>query len=932
MPTASELDQIVALDLETTGLDPRRDEIIEVGAVRFAGSRVIDTFTTLLNPGRPIPAFITQLTKITDDMVSGQPRFSEIAPALSRFIGDSPVVGHNVGFDLGFLQARRLARHNQPLDTHELAAVALPSAGRYGLAALADALGIPVPVSHRALPDATTTHQVYLRLRETIQTFPPALVAEIVRIGKHLEWGAGWIFEDALEQMQAPIARHHAVAEPAPTARWSVGPPLSPGDSLRPLDVEELAALLEPGGLFSRSLPAFEHRAQQVAMLRAVATALSEGRHLLVEAGTGTGKSMAYLIPALAWAETNGMRVVISTNTINLQDQLIAKDIPDVNRTLGGHYNAVVLKGRANYLCPHRMDAMRRIGPRSPEEMRTLAKVLVWLEQGGSGDRSEISLPGPADAAAWSRLSAENDDCTSERCAAYRSGRCPYYLARQAAESAHVVIVNHALLLADVATGNRVLPEYDYLIVDEAHHLESAATQGLAVRATEADFTRLLRDLGTASAGWLGQLAAGLQRDLGPDARAFYEHQVLATADAVQETGELVGRLFAALTGFLASRREGVEAGPYNQQERITRTTRDLPQWSEVEAAWEELRVPLERIASTLASLCDSIDSLVEVSETVHEDLPVALRGAAREAAALYAGLEGMIFEHDVQTIYWVELQPNNGRVSLHAAPLEVGPLLQRHLWHDKTSVIMTSATLTTAGEFDFLRRRLMADEAEELALGSPFDFESSTLLYLADDLPEPQDRVTYQRVVESTLIRTCRATGGRALVLFTSYDQLRRTSAAITPALLEAGVVVYEQGEGSSRHALLERFRTTDRAVLLGTRSFWEGVDVAGEALSLLVIVRLPFDVPTDPIIAARSETFEAPFDEYSLPEAILRFRQGFGRLIRTRSDRGVVVVLDRRIRSKGYGRAFLESIPACTVRTGPLAGLPAAAARWLD
>jgi DNA polymerase-3 subunit epsilon/ATP-dependent DNA helicase DinG len=563
--------------------------------------------------------------------------------------------------------------------------------------------------------------------------------------------------------------------------------------------------------------------------------------------------------------------------------------------------------------------------------MRTLAKILVWLAQGGAGDRGEISLPGPADAAAWSRLSAENDDCSPDTCASFSRGQCPYYLARQAAESAHIVIVNHALLLADIATGNRVLPEYHYLIVDEAHHLESAATQGLAVRATQADFVRLLRDLGTASSGWLGQLIAGLQHDLGPEARAFQERQVLATADAVHETSELVGRLFTSLSSFLASRREGAEAGPYNQQERITRGTRDLPQWSEVEAAWEELRTPLERIARNLGALCDSIDDLVEASESVREDLPVALRGAAREAASLYASLEGMIFEPDPHTVYWAELQASSGRLALHAAPLDVGPLVERFLWHGKESVIMTSATLTTAGDFDYLRRRLLAEDAEELALGSPFDFETSTLLFLADDLPEPHERTSYQRAVENTLVRTCRATAGRALVLFTSYEQLRRTSAAIAPQLLEQGIVVFEQGEGASRHALLERFRTTDRAVLLGTRSFWEGVDVPGEALSVLVIVRLPFDVPSDPIIAARSETFESPFDEYSLPEAVLRFRQGFGRLIRTKSDRGVVVVLDRRIRSKNYGRAFLESIPPCTVRTGPLADLPAAAARWL-
>jgi len=245
--------------------------------------------------------------------------------------------------------------------------------------------------------------------------------------------------------------------------------------------------------------------------------------------------------------------------------------------------------------------------------------------------------------------------------------------------------------------------------------------------------------------------------------------------------------------------------------------------------------------------------------------------------------------------------------------------------------VILTSATLTTAGHFDYLRRRLHADEAEEVALGSPFDFENATLLYLVNDIAEPNDRQAYQRAVEKGLVGLCRATHGRTLVLFTSNEQLRVTARAIDEPLGAHGIQVLEQSEGASRQALLERFRTTEGAVLLGTRSFWEGVDVPGEALSVLAIVRLPFDVPTDPIIAARSETFETPFDEYSLPEAVLRFRQGFGRLIRTQSDRGVVVVFDRRITSKSYGRTFLDSLPTCTVRAGRLADLPASAARWL-
>ena len=257
---------------------------------------------------------------------------------------------------------------------------------------------------------------------------------------------------------------------------------------------------------------------------------------------------------------------------------------------------------------------------------------------------------------------------------------------------------------------------------------------------------------------------------------------------------------------------------------------------------------------------------------------------------------------------------------------------MERYLWYEKAAVILTSATLTAAGEFDYLRGRLYARDAYELALGSPFDYESAALLYVPNDIPEPSDRHGFQRAINQSLIRLCRATGGRALVLFTSYAQLRSTSQAIAPALAENDIQVYEQGEGASPHALLESFRIADKAVLLGTRAFWEGVDVPGEALSVLVIVKLPFDVPSDPIIASRSETFEDPFYQYALPEAILRFRQGFGRLIRTQYDRGVVAILDRRVLTKRYGRLFIDSLPPCSVQVGALMNLPKAAARWLN
>jgi ATP-dependent DNA helicase DinG len=289
-----------------------------------------------------------------------------------------------------------------------------------------------------------------------------------------------------------------------------------------------------------------------------------------------------------------------------------------------------------------------------------------------------------------------------------------------------------------------------------------------------------------------------------------------------------------------------------------------------------------------------------------------------------------LVFEPSVEYVYWVEVSPNNKRLALNAAPIHIGPLVEKYLWHEKRSVILTSATLTTHGEFNYIRDTLSADEADELALGSPFDYEGATLLYIANDIAEPNAR-EYQSQLDRTLVDLCRASGGRTLVLFTSYTQLKRTSRNIAGPLAQNNITVYEQGEGASPNALLESFKSTERAVLLGTRSFWEGVDVPGEALSVLVIVKLPFAVPSDPLVAARSETYEDPFNEYHLPEAVLRFRQGFGRLIRTQSDRGVVAILDRRVLTKSYGKIFIESLPQCTLRVGTLGELPRSATKWL-
>ena len=928
---------IVAIDIETTGLDANKDAIIEIGAVKFDGKRVIEKWEKLINPGKPIPPEITQLTGITNEMVRNEPPAKAILPEFVEFVGEDPVLGHHVDFDLSFLRKFGILQFNDVVDTYELASVLLPTSTRYNLGSLGQLLGIMLPNSHRALDDAKLTHAVYFKLYEKALNLPLELLAEFVRHGEGLEWSPAWIFSQILRarthepitHVQLKLSDFKGLAP----GNEILSQPLKPSDNPQPLDIDEVAAILEDGGIFDQCFPAFEHRPQQVDMLKAVTQAFSKGQHLLTEAGTGTGKSLAYLVPAALWSIKNQHRVVISTNTINLQDQLIKKDIPDLQKALKADLRAVVLKGRSNYLCPRRVEAMRQRSPDSPESMRVLAKTLVWLYEGGKGDRNEINLNGPIEKEIWSsRLSAEDEGCKSETCLGRMGGICPFYRAKLAAQSAHLLVVNHALLLTDVVTGSRILPEYNYLVIDEAHHLESATTDALTFSVTQNDIARTLKELGGVTSGVLGALMAALKDIIRPSDHAALLPEMSRVTDLAFRVEGDFKRFFQAISEFLESIREGQSVGKYGQQTRIIAATRTMPEWENIEIQWASTQESLNLLISRTNQVTKSIADLASGATNKIEDSQTFLGSLLRRFVEVESNLNAWVAEPDARQIYWTEVKPVNMNISIQVAPLEIGSLMEQYLWHEKTSVILTSATLAAGGEFSYLRTRLNADEASEMVVGSPFDYENSALLYLVNDIAEPNDTVNFQRTIEHLLPRLGKATGGRMLVLFTSYDQLKRTSKAITPILNKEDILVFEQGEGASSATLLETFRATDRAILLGTRSFWEGVDIVGEALSVLVIVKLPFDVPSDPIVAARSETFDDPFSEYNLPEAILRFRQGFGRLIRTQSDRGLVVVLDRRILSKKYGKAFIESLPDCTKRTGSTAELPEVARKWLN
>ena len=925
---------MIALDIETTGLDPKIDAITEIAAVRFNGTRVEDTFQTLVNPNRPIPENIIQLTHITNDMVRNAPQVIDVIGKLADFVGDETIVGHNVGFDLSFLQRGGILKTNPIFDTYELASVLLPRASRYNLASLAQQMGIIVQDQHRALADCISNYQVYNRLVDKVNELPLDLLIDIVSLSSGIGWNGAEFFRQIIQKrIKKGETKKAGFQIPSPKISNDLSknlPELKPSEKPEPLNEEEISAILEYGGEFSKRFTNYEQRPQQIEMLRSIVNAFSNGQHMFIEAGTGTGKSFAYLIPAFHWAIKNGERVIISTNTINLQDQLIQKDIPELRQTLGLDLYATIQKGRGNYLCPRKLQMIHSRGAGSPEEVRVIGKILVWLYEDGNGDRSQINLNGPIEKDIWNQLSAENEGCRPNQCQIRHKGNCPFYAVRDQAQKSHVIIVNHALLLADLAYGGGVLPDYKYLIVDEGHHLESAATGAFSTRLSPSELTRILLELGGTGRGLLGRLQTALQEFLPPNDYAQFIDHVNSVTEHSAGLDISLKALFGVIQYFMAEAREGAPVTVYGQQLRITSSIRTAAGWSDVEIAWDDSNSIFTTLLQETDILYKNLINLDDLDEDTVE-LGDLLAGIIKRLTDAKLQLNGLVTNPVQDYVYWIEISPVNSRLTLNSAPLAVGPMIEKLLWHEKESIILTSATLTTDNSFDYMKERLRADEANELCVGSPFDYENSVLLYIPNDIPDP-NQGSAQHMVETTLIKLCKTTGGRTLALFTSYAQLKRTSNNISPQLNDAGITVFEQGEGASASALLETFRETDQAILLGTRSFWEGVDIQGEKLSVVVIVKLPFDVPSDPIIAARSESFENAFGQYSLPEAILKFRQGFGRLIRAQSDRGIVLVLDSRLLTKRYGKEFINSIPKCTQKINSVRDLPQEARRWLN
>jgi DNA polymerase-3 subunit epsilon/ATP-dependent DNA helicase DinG len=945
-------ESFVALDLEMTGIDPQSDEIIEIGAIRFSPGRdtECERYETLVNPGRPIPFRIRTLTGISDEDLQSAPPFEVVAERLREFLGPYPIVGQHVGFDLMYLERRGVRPPGPVFNTAEIAELLLPGRQEYSLRSLARELGVDFPVQHRALADADAAMRVFLRLRQQAAAIDPLLLTEIVHLSARTEWPLRFFFrgleravvsESATPSIDAGIVLDVRPADAAP-----LPPSLTAAAERRPVADDEVTAIFDQVARLPGAYAGFEQRPQQVEMAQAVASALDEDGSLLVEAGTGTGKSLAYLLPAACFALRNNERVVVSTSTISLQEQIVGKDVPALRQLLAScgpedirenvdSLRAVSLKGRANYICLQNFANFRRQGALSTEEARFAVRILLWLRRTETGDRAELSLR-PEEEALWGRLSAATTNCFSGPSYYVRNGTCQLLRARKRAEGSHLIVVNHALLLSDIAAGGRVLPSYDRLIVDEAHNLEDEATNQFGFNTGQGELRNMLtaihERIGERELGIVGEIRTALRGEDDPlrqkeFIRGTLDELVKATEAARLRVPELFGRLQAFVSAH--SQRDG--SGEYDNRLLLTQGKRAQPEWQNVEIAWEGLRAALTVLCDALGRTGVALGAAAAGTVLNGENLTAQVSAQGQALQQLIRGADSVLLQHNNDRIAWLTVNRHNGTVSLSSAPLNVGEVLESYLFGRKSSVVLTSATLSTGGDFRYVRDRLGLSDVEELALGSPFDYKRAALVLLASDMPEP-NRLDYQAALEAGIVSLVRASEGRALVLFTSHGALRATYRAVKPQLEPEGIRVLAQSLDGSPRELLDTLRAEHRTVILGTASFWEGVDVVGEALSLLIIAKLPFSVPTDPIFAARSELFDDPFKQFALPQSVLRFKQGFGRLIRHRNDRGALVVLDRRVRSKSYGRIFLQSLPECSLSEAPLVQLPGLVRRWLQ
>lgn len=822
----------------------------------------------------------------------------------------------------------------QFIDARQLAQILLPRLKDHSFDTIAACLvSEPDPVQ-QTTNEATRLAHCFLALLDALYTLEVDAVRTLTRLSQGSESSLLDLFTEAeVYLIQHAFDREKRPAYPddffMPSRNVEGDTPIGNdtwGDefddeeeiSFQSLDVEGIMGIFEKGGVIANTMDRFEHRPQQISMVRGVTDTFNKGEFLLVEAGTGTGKSLSYLVPAIYWALQNDQRVIVSTNTKNLQEQLFFKDIPFLMKTLQAHFRVALLKGRSNYIC---LDRWRKALEQpddylSIKDREEALPLVLWARETTTGDISEnLGFNIQSSRGLWSKVNAEGGACP--KC--IFKDECFVNRARGAAALSHLVIINHSLLFSDLAADNAVLSDYNHLVVDEAHNLEKTAVQHMTVEVGPWRIRNMFRKLYVKDGLETGLLATLKWRAERSPMKQIWKDQLAGATrlaiDAVNDLNRVTDDVYADLNteALSTSRGAGGYAAKFRykddsdftafMRDRMPSLTKQLIHLRDTMARLGEVvnEIPESWLADRDEFL-NTITNCLETCKTIEEDLALLLKA------------------DDENTVYWVEAsERSDTSCLLIAAPLRVSERLYEDLFSKMRSVVLTSATLAVGTKFGYVVGRLGLNKLEPgrlktFRIGSPFDYKDQALVCVPSSFPSPkadnfQEAVT--NIIQGLVLTTRRST----LVLFTSYGMLNRTYDDLERPLGQLGISVLAQGISGPRTQILDRFRSLPGSVLLGTDSFWEGIDVPGEALEMVVLVKLPFAVPSDPVVEAQIEQLDLAgrnsFLEYLVPDAVIKFRQGFGRLIRSAEDRGTVVVLDQRVITARYGSLFLESLP---------------------
>ncbi len=885
----------IAIDLETTGLDHKTDRVIEIGAVRFIKGEPAEEFVSFVNPKRPVPALISDLTGITDEDVAEAPVFSEIVDNLLEFISYLYLCGHQVEFDYNFLntELKRAGKENLKnllLDTAVLTRLLLFNLPGYSLANICRHLAITQEKEHRALDDARACgkiaghlipklNDISVSTRMIMGKFAPPSMLKTLFIKS-----AGKIKEIPALEPDIKLSRRYK--------RLSL--PEEP-DSIEKDFIEQC---FSETGKLSQLMDGYAHRPSQLQMSLDITKALNDESFLVAEAGTGTGKSMAYLIPAAQWAFDNDTRVLVSTHTKNLQDQLVSKDLPVVGKIMGKGFRYTALKGRSNYLCLYRWNRFLSgdLGNISKRERMGILPLIRWAEETKSGDiEGQNQFNRRWYARIWSFVSADMHGCLGRRCPLFNS--CFLQQARQKALSSHIVVINHALFFSDICAESSFLGKTGTIIFDEAHHLESCGHRYLRV---EIDTNRVNRYIDS-----VNNLVKVLESD-----KKINE-------GVVRNYKNVLRRLRKNAAQFLSDTTEWAVGEPA-EKERNGSTDiyvfayRDNP-FSGL-SSLAGFKLVIKEMQDVLFSIQEFDFERKAENPRLHSDVSACMEKTSQLKADLSYLSDAVTDDH----VFWVEGDRKKRWVKLCGVPLDIGELLSTIWKGNNYTIIFTSATMTVSGSIDYFKRKVglegeLEDRTSFKVFSSPFSKEQ--MLRCAVQSSLLPDASGYNEYIADVIIRLLNAFNRNILVLFTANSMLYGVHKVIknSTEFPEDGAF-FVQGISGTRATLLDKFKESKKGVLLGTTSFWEGIDAPGDACEIVIIPRLPFPVPTHPLtqaLAARvEEKYGDSFFGYSVPEAVIRFRQGAGRLIRTGKDRGVFIVLDGRVISKAYGKVFVDSL----------------------